>query len=274
MGIPDNELDQITNQYLEESEDNFEIELAEYCGDHWTIDTKEMAMKIDYVLSKLEEKIALDEAIAIVQKAPLQAKIDKLNEGIAKLDEWLERSTKGYRANIEDLKQHMHLYHMRLIEAEEIENEKRVAADKKPLKISKSIKLTYRDLTSKVQQPEIKKDDELLAAWVEEKQSTPVSVYEIAKLIEGKDEYDQLSVKEIYDFLKSYQSEYVKRDPQLAWGELKKTLEQKEVDVISIIDDHEIVVGKRLAYFNEYGEEVPHIELTKRGVVYGWNILK
>lgn len=261
MGIPDNELEQITNQYLEETEDNFEIELAEYCGEHWTIDNKEMAMKIDYVVHKLEEKIASEEAISETQKSPLQAKIDKLNEGIAKIDEWLDRSTKSYRANIENLKQHLHLYHMRVIEAEEIENEKRIAEKKKPLKISKSIKLTYRDLTSKVQQPEIKKDDTLLTAWVEENQSRPIPVSNLLNFLKSKEEDAQLTVKEIYDFLGTYEAEHVKREPKLSWGELKKTLTEKDIN------------GK-LFYIDESGQVVPYVELIKRGVAYDWKLLK
>ncbi|GAB6989507.1 hypothetical protein [Paenibacillus pini] len=276
MGILNDELESITNQYLEETEDNVELELAGFNTEGWTIDNKEMAMKVDYLLNKLEEKNAEDEEISKAQKAPLQAKIDKLEEGKAKIDEWLERSTKSRKANIESLKVHMHLYHQRLIAAEELENEKRVSEGKKPLKISKSIKLTYRDLTSKVKQPEIIKDDSLLTDWVVDNYSDTISLDELKSILKSKEknEESQVSINELIDLISKAESSYIKREAKLSWGDYKKSLQQKSINIVELDDaGKEVIVGTELIYVDENGSRVP-VQLIERGVEYDWKLNK
>lgn len=261
MGIPDNELQQITNQYLDEADDNIEQELAPFITEGWTINDKEMATRVDYVIHKMEEKIEEDEQIANGQKEVLQAKIDKLQEGIDKLNEWLDRSTKPYKSRIDDLKTHLHLFHQRTIEQEEETNKKRIEEGKKPLKISKSIKLPYRDLVSREQSPEITKDDAALITWIEDSYTERVPVEKVVEAIELHKEQGHIKFTYLMDLLKPYDAEYLKRDTKLAWAELKKTLE--EVDM----------KGK-LIMVNEDGEEIPHIKLTGKPRTFDWKLNK
>lgn len=276
MGIPNEELNQITDQYLEEVDEDVEVELGEFRSEGWTIDNKEMAMKVDYLLHKLEEKIAEDELIAESQKAPLQAKIDKLEEGKTKIDEWLERSTKSAKATIESLKNHLILFHMRTVEAEEKENEKRVADGKKPLKISKSIKLTYRDLTSKAKQPEIVKDDDKVISWLEDNYSNSLKIFEIENFIKEKYENDDVyvTVAELNEFLSKMNPDFVKVEKKLAWSEYKKTLTRHMTEIKETDEKgDEVIVGTKSVYLDECGAEVP-IELIEQGVEFGWKLNK
>mgnify|MGYP001408408044 CR=1 FL=1 len=276
MGIPNNELEQITNQYLDEVEEDVSVELGEFYSDGWTIDNKEMAMKVDYVIHKMEEKIAEDEAIAESQKAPLQAKIDKLEEGKTKIDEWLERSTKSYKNTIESLKNHLILFHMRTIEAEKEENKKREAEGKKPLKISKSIKLTYRDLTSKVKQPSIIKDDNELLNWVESNYSNAINLDSLIQIVEETKNKNEefITLNKLEELLQNAYSEFVKREKSLAWGEFKKTLTKGYKNVYETNEDgEEVIVDTKLVYYDGDGLEVP-VELIEHGVEFGWKLNK
>ncbi|MCR8641420.1 hypothetical protein NV379_02010 [Paenibacillus sp. N1-5-1-14] len=277
MGILNNEVELITDKCMEEIEDDLEIELAEFQSEGWTINDKETAMRIDYVLHMLEEKIAEDEAIAKSQKEVIQAKIDKLEEDKSRYDDWLERSTKGYRNRIADLKLHLHLYHQRLIEAEELENVKRVSNGNKPLKISKSIKLTYRDLVSKQQQPEIIKNDELLKDWIVDNYSSYISYAELAALLERKEaeEVCQVSVRELEELISKNNSEYVKRDVKVNWGEFKKTLQLGTKNIKETLESgEEVVVGTKLIYCDENGVEIPNVTLIDQGVKFDWKLNK
>lgn len=276
MGILNEDLQQITNEFLEEVEDNIEVEIAGFSTEGWTVNDKVTAMKIDYLLNKLEEKNEEDEAIAEAQKAPLQAKIDKLEEGKARIDTWLERSTKTRKADIDSLKVHLHLYHQRVVAAEELENEKRVADGKKPLKISKSIKLTYRDLTSKVQNPEIIKDDEQLAHWVVKNCSELIPTYELKDILNSKEEnyHSHISITDLIELISRYESSFIKRDAKLSWGEFKKTLKQKTVNIVELDEEeNEIITGTKTIYVDENGSELP-VQLIERGVEYDWKLNK
>ena len=114
----------------------------------WKIDSLELAVWADEKIHEKEVKIAEVEKVADGNIATLEAKIEKLKQ-------WKEESTKKDKTDITFFKEHLHLWHMKKIEEERAENVELLAKGKKEKKLSKTIKLPYRDLTCKAQQPVI-----------------------------------------------------------------------------------------------------------------------
>jgi hypothetical protein len=151
--------------------------------ERWKISDLSTALWADGIIHEKEVKIAEVEKLHKERKESL----------IRKLDEWLERTTKPLENDIEFFKTHLHVYHMRVLE------EERAAGAKKE---SKTIKLQYRDLTCKKQQPEI--------------------------LINGKETDKAKTDPEFVKFVKSNNPEFIKEE--VKWGDYKKTLQQKEFE--------------------------------------------
>jgi hypothetical protein len=114
----------------------------------WCIDSMGLAVWADNLIHDKEESIAEIENVADSNIEALKAKIEKL-------EQWKEDSTKKYHNDITFFKEHLHLWHMKTIRDEKIENEELIALDKKPEKLSSTVKLPYRDLTCRTQQPVI-----------------------------------------------------------------------------------------------------------------------
>lgn len=236
------------NELFEDQDEVRRVQNDEY----FSIKDLQTALWADGILYEKEQKIAQIKSIFNERK-------DKM---LLKLEEWLKQSLAPLEKDVEFFETHLKVYQANLI-AEERAN--------KVKKESKTIKLAYRDLKVAKQQPEIIKDDEKLLEWVEKNHSENIPTDIIEKLIveKAENEESQITVTELLNIVKQYDSTYIKRDPKLTWGELKKTLKQDRVNVtITGEDGTESVVGTRLAYFDEYGQEVPHVELVEREEEY------
>lgn len=194
----------------------------------WKIDSLELAVWADEKIHEQEIKISEVEKVADSNIAALEAKIDKLKQ-------WKEESTKKDKADITFFKEHLHSWHMKKIEEEKSENVELLAKGKKEKKLSKTIKLPYRDLTCKAQQPVI--------------------------LINGKEPSKAKEDKEFIDFVKRDNPEFIETKELVKWAEYKDSLQTKKVD------------GK-LVYVNDCGEPLDIITLKEQGEKYDWKIKK
>lgn len=194
----------------------------------WKITSLELATWADEKIHEKEVKIAEVEKVADKNIEALKAKIERL-------EQWKEDATKRDKDDITFFKEHLHLWHNKKIEQEKLENEELKAKGKKEKKLSKTIKLPYRDLTSKIQQPVI--------------------------LINGKEPIkakdDELFVK----YVKENNPECIKTTEEVKWSEYKDTLKTKTHD------------GK-LIYVDDAGAPIEFIQLTERGEKYDWKLNK
>lgn len=205
MGIPNYE-DELNN-ILEEQDETDRLRQDE----RWTVTSLNSAIWVDSIIREKEVSILEKESIADESIAKLQEKIDRLIQ-------WKEESTKKERKDIEFFKTHLTLWHMSTIDAELNENETLKAAGKKEKPISKTIKLPYRDLTYRAQQPEA--------------------------LVNGKEITKAKDDPSLVSFVKANNPEFIKEEVQ--WGEYKKTLTNNNgvyidsngqvVDVISLVE--------------------------------------
>ena len=140
--------EQIADIVEDETEQNiYYIESVEY--DKFKIDSLELAVWADKIIKEAEDKVE-----NIIQIADYN--IQKLKDKIEKLEQWKVEAAKKDNSTIEFFKNHLHAYHIRVLEQETSKGVK---------KLSKTIKLPNRDLTCKAQQPEFIKDD-ILTDWV------------------------------------------------------------------------------------------------------------
>jgi hypothetical protein len=187
MGIPNYENE--INEILGEEEETYSLQQDQ----SWAIRDINTAVWADNLIPEKELTIAQKTKIADDQIAALEAKV-------AKFKEWKINSTKKEVSDIEFFKSHLHAFHMRQIAEEESINEALVAAGKKAKKITKTIKLPFRDLTCKAQQPEI--------------------------LINGKEIAKAKDEEVFVNFVKSNNPEFIKEE--VKWGDYKKTLTLRE----------------------------------------------
>lgn len=145
----------------------------------FAIDTLDLAVWADEKVHDAEVKIAEIETLANERIQVLQSKIDKLND-------WKTDAQDPYVRTIEFFKP-------RLLAYLAAEIDKQIKAKAK--KISKSIKLPYRNLVSRSQQPSVERNEDLLLKWAEE--NAP---------------------------------EFVERKSSVKWGALKETLKQVNID--------------------------------------------
>ncbi|MBX4152379.1 host-nuclease inhibitor Gam family protein [Paenibacillus lautus] len=192
----------------------------------WKIDSLELAVWADEKIHEKEVKIAEVEKVADGNIEALEAKIEKLKQ-------WKEESTKKDKTDITFFKEHLHLWHMKKIEEEKVENVELLAKGKKEKKLSKTIKLPYRDLTCKAQQPVI--------------------------LINGKEPSKAKSDDEFVKFVKESNPEFIETKEEVKWGEYKATLQTKPHD------------GK-LVYVDQNGEPIDFIMLKEQGEKYDWKL--
>lgn len=140
--------EQIAGIVEDETEQNtYYIESGE--SDKFKIDSLELAVWADKIIKEAEDKVENINQIA-------DDHIQKLKDKIEKLEQWKIEATKKDNSTIEFFKNHLHAYHIRVLEHETSKGVK---------KLSKTIKLPNRDLTCKAQQPEFIKDD-TLTDWV------------------------------------------------------------------------------------------------------------
>ncbi|WP_339304393.1 host-nuclease inhibitor Gam family protein [Paenibacillus sp. FSL L8-0435] len=207
------------NEILDENEES----LIHY-DPTWKIDSLELAVWADEKIHEKEVKIAEVEKVA-------NSNIEALKVKIEKLEAWKTEATNKDKNEITFFKEHLHLYHRKMIEKETMENEELKAKGKKEKKISKTIKLPHRDLTCKAQQPAI--------------------------LINGKEPSKAKEDSELLAFVKENSPEFIKTKEEVEWGEYKKKLKTTVVD------------GK-LTYVDETGSKLDFITLQELGDKYDW----
>jgi hypothetical protein len=194
----------------------------------WRINDLETAVWADEKIHEKEIKIFEIENVA-------DSNIKALEEKIEKLKIWKEESTKNSKSEITFFKEHLHLWHEKKIGKEKAENEDLKLKGKKEKKLSLTIKLPYRNLTCRTQQPVI-----------------TVNGKEIAK---AKD--DEVFVK----YVKESNPSMIKTIEEVKWAEFKDTLKTSTVD------------GK-LTYVDEDGSPIDFINLQVRGDKYDWKVNK
>lgn len=210
------------NEIIEEQDDLYQLQH----DPTWRITSLELAVWADEKIHERELKIAEVEKIA-------DQNIEALKKKIEKLEQWKEDATKKDRDSITFFKEHLHLWHKNLLEQEKLENEELKAKGKKEKKLSKTIKLPYRDLTSKTQQPSI--------------------------LINGKEPAKAKDDMEFVQFVKVSNPEFIKTIEEVKWSEYKDTLSTRVVD------------GK-LMYIDQNGEPISFIQLIERGEKFDWKV--
>jgi hypothetical protein len=169
------------NDVIEQDEEN-DIQVQE----NWKIKNLSEATWADEKIKEAEDKIAN------VNKVRDEA-IEKLEQKIERLKEWGVEATKKDQQTIDFFKLHLHLWHQDILEQEQ----RNGIPEKKQ---SKTIKLPYRDLTCRKQQPEI--------------------------LIYGKEPSKMKNDPNFVAFVKANNPEFIKEE--VAWGDYKKTLKQGE----------------------------------------------
>lgn len=194
----------------------------------WKIDSLELAVWADEKIHEKEVRIIEVEKVADSNIAALEAKIEKLKQ-------WKEESCKKDKGDITFFKEHLHLWHMKKVEQEKDENAELLAKGKKEKKLSKTIKLPYRDLTCKAQQPVI--------------------------LINGKEPTKAKEDKEFVALVKKDYPEFIETKESVKWSEYKASLKTKNVD------------GKTM-YVNDSGEPLTIIELKDQVDKYDWKLKK
>ncbi|ASA22668.1 hypothetical protein [Paenibacillus donghaensis] len=244
--------------YQNEAEELIEDqdETVHYMQDEsWSVKDLSGAVWADGMIHEKEVKISSIEAIADNNIAALEAKIEKLKV-------WKENSTRNDVNGITFFKTHLHLWHEKLVRSEKEENKELVAKGKKEKKLSQTIKLPYRNLTCRTQQPEITKDEEQLVQWVNTNYSEDIPVSDLEDLIDNIKASDKSGIKlsDLFTLYGEYESKFIKRDIKVAWGELKKNL--------FISEDK----NGKVVYKDDQEREVTAIQLSKQGEKYDWKI--
>jgi hypothetical protein len=186
MAMPNEYQSQLDNILEDDNQD--EITLIQH-DEKWAIHDLKSACWADSIIHDKELSIAEKNKIADDSIAQLEAKIEKLKQ-------WKVDATKKEVSDIEFFKSHLHVWHMKQIEEEERLNEQLKAQGKKEKKLSLTIKLPYRDLTCRKQQPDI--------------------------LVNGVDIKDAKSDPAFVDFVRENSPKFIKEE--VAWGDYKKTL--------------------------------------------------
>ncbi|MGM1044791.1 MAG: hypothetical protein ACQEXX_01455 [Bacillota bacterium] len=213
-----NEVDNI----IEEHDDTYTLQQ----DPTWKITSLELAVWADEKLHELEVKISEVEKVA-------DSNIDALKAKIEKLELWKEEATKKEKDNTTFFKEHLHLYHQRVMEEQMLDNEKLIANDKKPKKITKTIKLPYRDLTCKSQSPSI--------------------------LINGKEPAKAKDDEVFLKYVKENNPEFIKTVEEVKWGDFKDTLKTT-------------VLNGKLVYVDDAGSPINFITLAERRDKYDWRL--
>jgi len=213
------------NSYQEELTNIIDEEDVQFHHDpSWKIESLELAVWADERVHEKEIRIAEVENVA-------DSNIEALKTKIAKLKLWKEEATKKDKDKISFFKEHLHLYHRKVIETEKIENEELKNKGKREKKLSKTIKLPYRDLKCSTQQPEI--------------------------LINGKEVTKAKDESEFVAFVKENSPEYIATKEEVRWAEYKKTLK-------TTVND-----GK-MTYVDNTGSPLRFIELKGLPDKYEW----
>lgn len=163
--------------------------------ERWGVRDLNSAVWTDSIVYEKELSIIEKERIADENIAILQSKIDKVKQ-------WKIDTTKKERSDIEFFMNHLHVYHMNLIDEEKAANKLLVEKNKKPKKLSQTIKLPYRDLTCRTQQPTI--------------------------LVNGKDINKAKNDPELIVFVKESYPELI--DEEVKWGDFKKKLKIQKLN--------------------------------------------
>ncbi|OMD66906.1 host-nuclease inhibitor Gam family protein [Paenibacillus odorifer] len=193
----------------------------------WRINSMDLAVWADSLIHDKEERIAEIENVANNNIQALEAKVEKLKQ-------WKEDSTKKDQSDIAFFKEHLHLWHMNTIRNEKHENTELVAIDKEPKKLSLTVKLPYRNLTCRAQQPVITLNGKEI----------------------GKAKDDAAFVQ----FVKENSPEFIQTTEEVKWGEYKKTLKMIEHN------------GKMIYVDGVTGDPLEFIDLKKQDEKYDWKI--
>lgn len=194
----------------------------------WKINSLELAVWADEKIHEKEVKIAEIEKVADNNIEALKAKIEKLQQ-------WKETASKKDKDDITFFKEHLHLYHKKVIEEEKYINEELKLKGKKEKRLSKTIKLPYRDLTCKTQQPKI--------------------------IINGKDTTSAKDDEVFVAYVKANNPECIKTVEEVKWGEYKKTLKTTATN------------GKMI-YVDDAGSPLDFITFQELDDKFDWNIKK
>lgn len=192
----------------------------------WKVLDLATAVWVDEKIHEREIKIAEVEKVADDNIAALEAKIEKLKA-------WKETSTKVDKDRITFFKEHLHLWHEKLIISEKRTNAELKAQEKKEKKLSLTVKLPYRNLTCRNQSPEI--------------------------IINGKSTAEAKKDETFVKYVKENSPEYIKTIEEVKWSEYKDSLKTSVVD------------GK-LMYMDENGSPIEFIKLQQRGEKYDWKL--
>ncbi|MWV44870.1 hypothetical protein GRF59_14710 [Paenibacillus sp. HJL G12] len=207
---------------IDEQDDTYQL----HQDPTWKITTLELAVWADEKIHEKEVKAAEVEKVANSNIEVLKAKIEKL-------EQWKQEATKKDKDDITFFKEHLHLWHKKTLEQEKSENEELKAKNKKEKKLSKTIKLPYRNLTSKVQSPVI--------------------------LINGKEPAKAKDDELFVQYVKENNPDCIKTTEEVKWSEYKDLLRTTEAN------------GK-LIYVDDAGAPIEFIQLTERGEKYDWKL--
>lgn len=176
----------IQNNYENELNEMFEEqdEINQLQQDQsWAIRDLNTAVWADGIVHAAEVKIEEIDAVYEERKQKL----------IEKLDAWRDDASKKHKRDIDFFKTHLHMWHMITLEQEQANG----VPEKKQ---SKTIKLPYRELTCRKQQPEI--------------------------LVYGKEPSKVKNDPNFVAFVKENNPEHIKEE--VSWGDYKKTLKVQE----------------------------------------------
>jgi|GEM_PF-3360020 len=192
----------------------------------WKVLDLATAVWVDEKIHEREVKIAEVEKVADDNITALEAKIEKLKA-------WKDASTKVDKDRITFFKEHLHIWHSKLIDCEKQINEELIAKGKKEKKLSLTVKLPYRNLTCRNQSPEI--------------------------IINGKDTLNAKKDETFVKYVKENSPQYIKTTEEVKWSEYKDSLNT------SVIDGE-------LMYVDENGSPIEFIKLQQRGEKYDWKL--
>lgn len=221
----------VLNNYQNEVEEIIEDqdETTYYMQDEsWKIRDLNAAVWADSMIHEKEVNIANIESIADSNITALEAKIEKLKE-------WKDNSTKNDKNGITFFKTHLHLWHEKMIQAEKEINKELADKGKKEKKLSLTIKLPYRNITCRTQNPTI--------------------------MVNGKEVAKAKDDKEFVQYVKENSPEFIKTIEEEKWAEYKDSLKTKVID------------GK-LMYVDANGVPVEVIKLQERGEKYDWKLVE
>jgi hypothetical protein len=186
MGMPNEYQNQLDDILEDDNQD--EITLIQR-DEKWTISDLGSAVWADDIIHQKELSIAEKNKIADDSITQLEAKIEKLKQ-------WKVDATKEEVSIIDFFKTHLQLWHMKIIREEEETNTELRLKNKREKKMSLTIKLPYRDLRCRKQQPEI--------------------------LVNGVDISEAKNDPVFVDFVRKNNPEFIKEE--VKWAEYKKTL--------------------------------------------------